>query len=508
MTDVREEPGDRMIRIAVIGNSNSAMRDSFAAVLGRDKDFSVENLSIGATPNVLLLDVLATTDVLNHDFIIVETAVVDALQVASGAYPMEIARSNLRLFIEVLSTKSFAKLIFLILPTRIALLEPNSHKVEDMYISIAEEYGVPVLNIYDLFRQMIGGYSRNGTQRLSEWAPVVAEAFGIPRHVAYDLSWSALRKPRLPSNSFAMSGFNANIHMSRSMHRLVGNLLADWIRRSSSGQRSSGAPAKPAAILASVPTVVGQEWITRESSLTKRRLLSLAEGGTATYECPNGYIAAGLFLNRSQTTCFIKLESAAGSVVLDCRFIPYSLPWVGLVVPIIDPVGDGDITLTVCGHEDATTPVRRLPDTRDDACVTASAEIAEIVLIKQGLAIASESERSEAARYGVDLSIQRFVSSRTICERAFEAVDSIIDGVGEIGFGFSRGLAAEFMQLVNKGPVGVEASDRARLLLLTGNAATALQLLTDSIASGNSDPALLHMRQTLTAFLETVHEGA
>jgi hypothetical protein len=228
----------------------------------------------------------------------------------------------------------------------------------------------------------------------------------------------------------------------------------------------------------------------------------------ATYECPNGYIAAGLFLNRIQTSCFIKLESAIGSVVLDCRFIPYPLPWVGLVVPIIDPIGDGEITLTVCGHEDATIPVRRLPDTREDECVTVSAEIAEIVLIKQSLDTASDGERSEANGYDGDLSIQHSVSSRTICDRAYEAVDSIIDGVGEIGFGFSKGLAAEFMQLMKKGPVGMEVPGRARLLLLTGNAAPALRLLADSIKAGDSDPALLHMHQTLTAFLETVHASA
>jgi hypothetical protein len=225
----------------------------------------------------------------------------------------------------------------------------------------------------------------------------------------------------------------------------------------------------------------------------------------ATYRCPPGYIAAGLFLNRSQTSGFIRLESGIGAVSLDCRFIPHPLSWVGIVVPIMDPIGDGEIRLTVSPHLECHK-TQRVPDTHDDANAKGVAEVAEIVLIKRLFAADLEHEYGEPTRHGGYTSIEELPWAEAICRDAYQATDSMIDGIGEIGFG-SKGLLHTLLDLVRTKGIGTEAWERARTLLLIGSHCSALEVLSQSISDGNQDPALLERHQRLSSFLAACNES-
>lgn len=218
---------DRKIKVAVIGNSNSVMRGAFPKLLG-EKEFVVTNLSMGATTNILLLDALASHSLESQEYIVVETCVVDALH--ATAYSQEICARNLTVFVQEI-TRRGQKLIFLMIPTRIALLEPETNYVERIYLDIAASSNVPVVNLYEVFRKEFGTYDRSAVIHRSRWAPVVTEAFHIPRWAGYDLSWSALRDARYDGNAFAISGFQDHAHISRSMHYVAAELLAMWIRQ-------------------------------------------------------------------------------------------------------------------------------------------------------------------------------------------------------------------------------------------------------------------------------------
>ena len=501
MTDTNHVAKDRLIRVAVIGNSNSIMRNSFVEVLKQDPRFSVDNMSIGATPNVVLLDVLATAGDLTHDIIVVETAVIDALQGPPGAYPLAIARRNLRIFINSISIESQAKIVFLLIPTRIALLEPRRHNTEEMYLSLAAEFGIATLNLYNLFRQMLGGYSADRVERLSALAPIVAETFSVSKHAVYDLSWSALRDRNLVSNALTLIGFSDHAHVSRIIHRLAGRLLKTWIHGLPVCSNYSPAGSNTRHVQAISPQMEDKQPITRQSTLLSRSLLSLKNGDTAKYSCPPNHGVVGLFLNRSKTSCFVKLDSAMGSIILDCRFVPYPNPWVGVVIPLIDQIGGGEIILSVGSNNDAGAPVRRLPDTQDVAC-EGCIEVAEMIAVRESTLQALAEAGSEDSRTDGYISIENLASTKVICEETYQEMEMVADGIGPMGIGFSKGLAPLFNSFLKAEPIGSHAYGAARAMLLMGDPYGAEQFLADKIAAGAIDAALPKLHKCLKMFLE------
>jgi len=132
-----------------------------------------------------------------------------------------------------------------------------------------------------------------------------------------------------------------------------------------------------------------------------------------------------------------------------------------------------------------------------------------MILIRQISAVSLAGACFEATRHGGHVSIENFPWAATLCKDAWEATDAVIDGVGEVGFGFSKGLASIFLKLVNSGSfLGSDVSDRARMLLLMGDTHAVQELLTETIAMGHEDPALPLMLRQLKAFLATLQEAA
>ena len=95
----------RAIKLAIIGNSNSVMKEGYVRVLENTPEIIVKNRSIGSSPNVVLLDFLAREQDLDYDFIIIETAVVDFIQ-AGPLYSMERSLETLEMFVGYLRAAS------------------------------------------------------------------------------------------------------------------------------------------------------------------------------------------------------------------------------------------------------------------------------------------------------------------------------------------------------------------------------------------------------------------
>ena len=122
----------RPIKVGVVGNSNSIMRNGYVQVLEQMPGLTVTNWSIGSSPSVVLLDFLGRETDLDYDFLIIETAVVDFLQ-GGPLYPEQRSLETLELFIGHVQATSKAQIIILTIPTRYALLAPDAYWQEALY---------------------------------------------------------------------------------------------------------------------------------------------------------------------------------------------------------------------------------------------------------------------------------------------------------------------------------------------------------------------------------------
>lgn len=172
-----------MIRVAVIGNSNSVMRGSFARLLNDDPQFEVTNKSIGSSPSVVLLDFLALETDLDYDFIVVETSVVDMIQ-GGTLYPRWRSEQTLEIFIHAIKARSRAQIIILVIPTRYGLLAPAAHWQEPLYKDVAMRFGIPILNGFRLVRDLIGHPKMAMAEIFMQRSAQLVGAFGFPPHLA------------------------------------------------------------------------------------------------------------------------------------------------------------------------------------------------------------------------------------------------------------------------------------------------------------------------------------
>jgi hypothetical protein len=490
------------VKIAIIGNSNSIMKASYAEVLRAHEGFTVDNFSIGGSPNIVVLETVLTVDLAEYDYIVIETAVVDALQGPPGIYPSDIALRNLRLGLQCIRSVSSAKLILLLLPTRVGMLEPENQTTEAAHLKVAEEVCVSVLNVFRLFREWIGGYLPERIQELSAWAPVVAEAFDLPRTVAYDLSWSAMRKEKNAANLFAISGFLDHAHITRAVHRLIGNIITGWIMRDHIKERIPAQQKATTLARLLEPEGAGCRSIVRESSLMRRSLLQLSDGESMTFRCPPGYIAIGVLFNRSKTSGYVELKSAAGSVVLDCRFFPYPAPWIAVLVPIIDCIGGGDVTLTMKRQRGDDLPYRRPADTGDMPC-TGVAEVGEMIVIRDDAAAQlGESNCFEAQSEYLDIADCDWANS--LCVEAHQAATGLTEGLPEISTSITKGLEPLLVDTVRSEGRLSSLKDRARLLLLMGLPHHAFHLLSETVVIEEQKASIPELKRKLGSFLASL----
>jgi hypothetical protein len=483
------------VKIAIIGNSNSIMKSSYADFL-RANGNKVDNFSIGGSPNIVALETALTTNLRGYDYIIVETAVVDALHGPSGIYPADIALRNLRLGLQSIQSVSRARIILLLLPTRIGLLEPKTQTSEAIHLQVADELRIPVLNVFHLFRTWIGGYDPVRIQKLSAWAPIVAEAFGVPRPAAYDLSWSALRRENSSANLFALAGFLDQPHVTRAVHLLISRILCAWMAQEQATMADGCGSEDPLPGLLINPDPANYPHTIRESALMRRSLVQLSDGDSITFRCPPEYLVVGILFNRCKTSGYAAIRSEAGTVLLNCHFFKYPSSWIAVLVPIIDRIGGGDITLTMRRDVDPDLPYRKLADT-NDGLADGVAEVGEMIAIRRDRA--SDSYVSRSTGGIIDIAGSDWVEK--LCADAHQSMADTMEGLSPMSLNACKGLAPLLLDHVRDGRGHPLPRDRAKTLLLLGLPRAALQLISEAVAEDNDDLALAGIKHKLESFI-------
>jgi len=437
MSDVSDisRNGNSKIRIAVIGNSNSVMRDSYVSILGRFDHIEVNNRSIGSSPNVVLLNFLAHETEFDYDYVIVETCVVDFIQ-SGGAFNEENSRENLELFISYCQAYTSCQIIILALPTRYAILDRFISWQEKLYQSIAEKYGLPILNVFNLVRMLIGRKASNSARSaLASTVRIVTE-FGLDHRLIHSLAWRELHDDALASNALGIYGFIDHAHLSPALHAVVGEILEKYITMDVTSLNKTinierwTLPSRRLvlSIDASTPPTVR-----RESSLITRDLCQLPAGRSLKFHCPVEYLVSGIMLNKSRTSGIFRFSSPAGEAVIDLRFRPHVMDWNAIVVALISPIGGGDVDVANINAVSPDQVIHRVPDTVEEE-PSGNGEFGELILVHRewrsffSEAVADQKRESiniESAHWSA-LDISRAVNSMSMIVRGIKR-DNILE---------------------------------------------------------------------------------
>ena len=105
---------------------------------------------------------------------------------------------------------------------------------------------------------------------------------------------------------------------------------------------------------------IGGEKVVRSSSLISRELVRLTPGETVRYKCDTGFRVYGLLVNHGGTSCILQLRSPAGTTTFDMRFSSAAFDWSAFVAAVLDPVGEGDIELSILDERDVTDGMHRI----------------------------------------------------------------------------------------------------------------------------------------------------
>jgi tetratricopeptide (TPR) repeat protein len=485
--------GQQMIDIAIVGNSNSIIHGSFARVLAATPGLRVDNRSIGGTPNVVLLDFLTHSPRFDYDFILVETAVVDYIQ-SAGSYTRERSKQTLEIFLRTISAVSRAKIIFVIVPTRPALLRPHENWQEEVYLEVADAYGIPVLNGFDLIRQMIGTPKMRAVKFFTEQADALVSTFRLPRSMADHLAWRELRDVNRVTNALGVYAFTDDGHVSPTVFAVFAQMLTDFIRQE--GPVPNSRLASPGSVAPAITAVmpVADGIITRASSLMTRRLVPIVLGKTAVYPCPPGYLAYGIMVNQAAASGLLKLTSPAGTAILDVRKEHRVKPWEGIVVPMLDPVGGGPVSVSLTNSEADIAVARRYGGSSRP--VEHVVEIGEMLLLRDTwqsdlpeLPPATEPAPRLERRSGSEQMMHDAGAPIDVFVRGVEGDRHILDLT-------SFGVAAE---LLATGIADTSLADRARMLLAIGATRRLTSLLDSPAAQQADDKVVTDMKTALFA---------
>ena len=300
-----------------------------------------------------------------------------------GIYTRERSLEALELFIASVRARSVAKIVMLTIPTRFALLEPGRHWQELLYRDTAARYGIPVLDGYRLVCRLIGQDKMDTVGLLAQRVKQLVYAFGLPDQLVLSIAWRSLRDRGTPLNALGIHAFVDHAHVSPAIHVLLGTLLREFMLGERPAERpvlDEKAVLSSAVVVLSRPT--GGRRITRSSSLLSRDMTTLTDKDTVTFRCPAGYWAYGLLVNHRGTHSFLRMHSPAGDATFDMRYVSQTLDWSAAVVPILDPVGDGEIKISISEQPDGHATIRSLHGT-DASPGEAVAEIGDMILVKQ-----------------------------------------------------------------------------------------------------------------------------
>jgi Flp pilus assembly protein TadD len=453
-----------MLRVAIVGNSNSIGARSYAGQLANRPGVSVTNRSIGATPNVVLLDFLARETEWDYDFVILETAVVDCLQ--QGLYSYERALETLELTVRYIKAVSTAQIIIFVIPTFQGLLRPNLFWQRSLYNEIAFRFSLPILDGYGIISKLIGTPKFDCIDIFTKRAKILISAFRLPDHFFEYIAWRSLRESHVTSNALGVFAHIDTIHYNPELHNLMADLLQEFMGLpvgKTDTKLAVDRTALSSILIASEP--VGGESVVRANSLITRELSRLRPGETLRYHCPPGYRAYGLLVNETNTSCYVHIKSPTGSTTIDMRGPVRPSEWRAVIVQILDPVGGGEIEIAILDRPTA-------PDTEvharlgaGPASSTVIAELGELILVK--------TDWSDVLPAAVDqtisaLRIEEFSWAKPVIAEAASRFDRMIQGI-EAGGSFIGTANSKFIAstLARVGG-GLSFGDQARLMLVMG----------------------------------------
>ncbi len=471
------------------------MRDAYVRVLEIAPGFSVTNRSIGSSPNVVLLDFLGRETDLNYDFIIIETAVVDFIQ-GHNMYPRDRARETLELFINHVRTTSRARVIILTIPTRYALLAPDASWQERLYNETAARFGIPILDGFRLIRQLIGGAKLKAVSAHLARAEQLVAAFDLPRKIAPSLAWRDLRDRQVQTNSLGLSAFVDHAHVSGPIHSLLGSILVDYIISAKPYEGDSPGHVTP-QVRSPVITVDpnGGRQLVRTSTLMSRGLISLEQGETACYECPPGYRAFGLLVNKSKTVCFLQIVSPQGEIAFDMRFKSALSDWTGIVVPIIDPVGNGAVEVTVLNSSPESVTCRKLHNT-EARLGPWYAELGELIVVREDW---RDGIFRPVGENPTAFHLEDTTWAQWAIQEAAVRAGPVAQGIERDGCFVPAASAAFAATLLSNDTVTLSFADQARLLLVLGMTDRLAAFLDAVLSRESGEPGLEKMRDAMKA---------
>lgn len=253
-------------RIAILGNSNSVMRSSFARLLANNPALDVHNFSLGAAPNVYLMFALATVDLERFDYIIFETAVTDAEWCRLGLYDKEHVLRNLEWAVDILHAKSLAQILFIILPT-INELEDDTYSTESLYTEFCTRNDIPYFNFYALYRDFKSSVTRQFF--FEDW-----------------------------------------LHLSPAMHRILARMVGRYIGATERLTLSKNLEvASQTQVYTANPLDIQRyERILRRTSLQSSEMVILKEEEWVEYKFDRSVMLSSFAVNRQETSCVVEIN--------------------------------------------------------------------------------------------------------------------------------------------------------------------------------------------------------
>jgi tetratricopeptide (TPR) repeat protein len=438
----------------------------------------------------LLLDFLALEQDLSFDFVIIDTAVCDAIM--AHTLTRERARETLEIFISCLKARSNAQIIILTIATKMALLAPGTHWQELLYRDIAARFRLPILDGFKLVRGLVGPVKMLLASRATARVRRLGMAFGLPDHLHESMAWRTLREPAVPSNALGLFGFNDHIHFSRALHALVFELLRNFIahppqRRNQDDCVNLSVEETPLVIAAKLN---GGTTVRRFNSWISRDLSLLSSGEVGQYVCPAGYRAYGLLFNVSNTACVLRMTSRVGETTLDLHNLPQITNWIARIDPIGEDIGDGNIevevlekaAITACSVGSSENPSR--------------AELGELIMVRADWRNFVRPVPQEAAPV---LHIETLPSAKSIIADAAARAAQALYSMEAQGRFVDEACDRFATELLTKTQTPLSLSDQARLLLVLGRIKDLAAFLANALEQAPDDRELLSMISALQA---------
>jgi lysophospholipase L1-like esterase len=373
-------------RVAIVGNSNSVMRTSYANLLAAKGGVEVVNRSIGGCPNVLLLDFLASLAEAPEplDTIVVETSVIDGELQRLGLDRAERSDACLQLFLQSIGALTPARVVILLIPTPLALLTQEQVPVRAHYRAVASRFGVPVFDGYDLMASLCTLPARVHPEAAARTLAML-EAFALPQDRWASFLWSAILPKFIAGiSAYARHFFADDLHLSPEGHAIIADLLHGWLMRSHP-VFAIDPPAGPIPlpVARARPSVPPERLVRLTNSLISRDFAPVLANEQVEYLASPGWRVGAVMVNAAATSGYLQLETAHGARSLDLRLAVSGRPFEANLVPLLDPlpVGpDGRVTVAIRPTPPPATATQaywNLDTTRSEG----RAELAELILI-------------------------------------------------------------------------------------------------------------------------------